>query len=33
MSRTLESYQLIERSIIKKFRKQLWNPFTAAVKR
>ncbi len=33
MSRTLEPYQLIERSIIKKFRKQLWNPFTAAVKR
>ena len=33
MSRTPEPYQLIERSIIKKFRKQLWNPFTAAVKR
>ena len=33
MSRTLEPDQLIERSIIKKFRKQLWNPFTAAVKR
>ena len=33
MSRTLEKHQLIEQSIIKKYRKQLWNPFIAAVKR
>lgn len=33
MSRNLEKYQLIERSVVKKFRKQLWNPFIAAVKR
>ena len=33
MSRTLEPHQLIERSIIKKYRKELWNPFVAAVKR
>lgn len=33
MSRTLEPYQLIERSIIKKFRKTIWNPFIVAVKR
>ena len=33
MGRTLEPHQLIERSIIKKFRKTLWNPFIAAVKR
>ena len=33
MSRTLEKHQLIERSIIQKYRKQLWNPFIAAVKR
>ena len=33
MSRTLEPYQMIERSIIKKYRKVLWNPFVAAVKR
>lgn len=33
MSRDLERYQLIERSVVKKFRKQLWNPFIAAVKR
>jgi tRNA(Ile)-lysidine synthase TilS/MesJ len=33
MSRTLEPYQLIERSIIKKYRKELWNPFTFAVKK
>lgn len=32
MSRELEPYQLIERSIIKKFRKTLWNPFISAVK-
>ena len=33
MIRTLEPHQLIERSIIKKYRKELWNPFIAAVKR
>ena len=33
MARTLERYQLIERSIIKKYRKALWNPFTYAVKK
>ena len=33
MSRTLEPCQLIERSIIRKYRKELWNPFIAAVKR
>ncbi len=33
MERQLESYQKIERSIIKKFRKQLWTPFIVAVKR
>ncbi len=33
MSRVLEPHQLIERSIIKKYRKQLWNPFTYAIKR
>lgn len=33
MKRELETHQLIERSIIKKFRKQLWNPFVLAVKR
>ena len=33
MSRELETYQLIERRIIKKYRKILWNPFIAAVKR
>jgi tRNA(Ile)-lysidine synthase TilS/MesJ len=33
MSRTLEPYQLIERSIIKKFRKELWRPFIYAVQR
>ena len=33
MKRNLEEYQLIERSIITKFRKTLWNPFIAAVKR
>lgn len=32
MSRELEPYQLIERSIIKKYRKQIWNPFINAVK-
>ena len=33
MSRVLEPHQLIERSIIKKYRKELWNPFVAAVGR
>ena len=33
MKKTLESYQLIERSIIKKYRKELWTPFIVAVKR
>lgn len=33
MSRELEPYQLMERSIIKKFRKELWTPFIRAVKR
>ena len=31
--RELSKNVLIERSIIKKFRKQLWNPFIAAIKR
>ncbi len=33
MARELEPYQLIERSLIKKFRKDIWNPFILAVKR
>ena len=33
MSRELERYQLIERSIIKRFRKQIWNPFIQGIKR
>ena len=33
MSRELAPYQIAERSIIKKYRKTLWNPFIAAVKR
>ena len=32
MKRTLEAHELIERSIIKKFRKTIWNPFTLAVR-
>ena len=32
MARELEPYQLIERSIIKRFRKEIWNPFILAVK-
>ncbi|MDO4623548.1 MAG: ATP-binding protein [Eubacteriales bacterium] len=32
MKRQLENWQLIERSIIKKYRKELWNPFMYAVK-
>ena len=33
MARTLEPYQLVERSIITKYRKVLWNLFIEAVKR
>lgn len=33
MGRELERHELIERSIIKKYRRELWNPFIAAVKR
>ena len=33
MKRELEPYQMIERSIIKKYRKELWTPFIVAVKR
>ena len=33
MARELEPYQLIERSIVKKYKKELWNPFIQAVKR
>lgn len=32
MARQLEAYQLVERSIIKKYRKEIWNPFIEAVK-
>ena len=32
MARELEAYQLVERSLIKKFRKEIWNPFIEAVK-
>lgn len=32
MARTLELYQQIERSILTKYRKTLWSPFTRAVK-
>lgn len=31
MARQLEEYQLIERSIIKTYRKELWNPFVEGV--
>ena len=33
MARELEAYQIAERSIIKKYRRELWKPFIAAVKR
>ena len=33
MAKQLAPYQLVERSIIKKFRKTIWNPFILAVKR
>ncbi len=32
MPRTLEKHQLVERSIIKKYRKEIWNPFIEGVK-
>ena len=32
MKRDLQPHELIERSIIKKFRKTIWNPFTLAVR-
>ena len=33
MARELDACQLAERSLIKKYRKELWNPFIAAIKR
>ncbi|HIZ11310.1 MAG TPA: tRNA 2-thiocytidine biosynthesis protein TtcA [Candidatus Eubacterium faecavium] len=33
MPRELKPHQLIERSIIKRFRKEIWNPFILAVKK
>ena len=33
MPRELEPYQLIERSVIKRFRKEIWKPFILAVKK
>lgn len=33
MGREMEPYKIIERSIIKKYRKELWKPFIYAVKR
>lgn len=33
MARELEPCEIAERSLIKKYRKTLWNPFIAAVKR
>jgi tRNA(Ile)-lysidine synthase TilS/MesJ len=32
VSREFEKYQLVERSIIKKYRKEIWNPFIIAIK-
>lgn len=32
MGRELTSHQMIERSIVKKYRKEIWNPFVKAVK-
>lgn len=32
VSREFEKYQLVERSIIKKYRKEIWNPFILAIK-
>ena len=31
MARELQPYEQIERSLIKKYRKQLWNPFIASM--
>ena len=33
MARELEKWQIAERSMIKKYRKEIWNPFIAAIKR
>ena len=33
MGRELTKEQLVERSVVKKYRKSIWNPFIAAVKR
>lgn len=33
MARELQKHQIAERSLIKKYRKELWNPFIAAIKR
>ena len=33
MARELQRHQIAERSLIKKYRKELWNPFIAAIKR
>ena len=33
MGRELQKWHLVERSLIKKYRKELWNPFIAAMKR
>ena len=33
MARELQKWHLVERSLIKKYRKELWNPFIAAMKR
>ena len=33
MARKLQKHQIAERSLIKKYRKELWNPFIAAIKR
>ena len=33
MSRTLDACQLVERSINKKYRKELWTPFMTAIRR
>lgn len=33
MKRELEPHQIIERSIVKKYRKEIWNPFILAVKK
>ena len=33
MNRELPKYQMVERSISKKYRKEIWNPFIEAVKK